>query len=234
MAKTVGFLCALKPEWLDKTVDLVNEGIVPESIREILTNTISSELKSPDNIRKTREMLMKLWVHPFPDAKMNYIRCQALEAIKDGTESRNVLHWCMLLISFPVFSDVAGMVGKMLNMQESFTLAWLKGKLAEEWGARATLLRSVEKVMQTMRQMGIVFSENGIYQVNSSIVDNVTLKRIMVKTILSLKLRAYYEPSELAHVAQMFPFEYSIDSELVFGNQYFELGNFGGSPVIVG
>ena len=47
-------------------------------------------------------------------------------------------------------------------------------------------------------------------------------------------MQAYYEPSELSKVSQMFPFEYTVDSELIFGNQDFELGNFGGSPVVVG
>ena len=47
-------------------------------------------------------------------------------------------------------------------------------------------------------------------------------------------MQAYYEPSELARVSQIFPFEYTIDPELIFGSQDFEIGNFGGSPVVVG
>ena len=44
----------------------------------------------------------------------------------------------------------------------------------------------------------------------------------------------YQADAELASIAQMFPFEYTVDSELIFGNQEFEMGNFGGSPVVVG
>ena len=47
-------------------------------------------------------------------------------------------------------------------------------------------------------------------------------------------MKAYYEPSELSNVPQMFPFEYTVDSDLIFGTHEFELGNFGGSPVVVG
>lgn len=32
----------------------------------------------------------------------------------------------------------------------------------------------------------------------------------------------------------MFPFEYEIDSDLIFGFNDFEFGNFGGNPVFVG
>ena len=233
MAKTVGFLCPLKLEWLDRVVDLVIEGMEPDNIRDALTEYISLELKSPDNIRKSREMLMKLWVHPFAGESENHIRKQAIEAIKNKDADRVPLHWCMLLLSYPVFSDVAGMMGKISTIQEAFPLAWLKGKMAEEWGERATLLRSVEKVMQTMKQIGVANSEKGIYTIHRMKVENNIIKKVMIKTILSLKMKAYYEPSELTNIPQLFPFEYSIDSELIFGNQEFQLGNFSGNPVIV-
>ena len=234
MARTVGFLCPLKLEWLNKTVNLVIEGMSPENIKEALNDYISFELKSPDNIRKTREMLMNLWVYPFEDEKANQIRQRSIEIIKEGMADSTVFHWCMLLIYYPVYSDVAGMIGKILNMQDTFSITWLKGKMAEQWGERATLLRSVEKVMQTMKEMRIATSDKGIYTINRIAVSDEREIKIIIKTILALKMRAYYEPSELSKVAQMFPFEYTVDSELIFGNQNFEIGNFGGSPVVVG
>ena len=33
---------------------------------------------------------------------------------------------------------------------------------------------------------------------------------------------------------QMFPFEYEASSDITFGSQVFEFGNFGGSPVVIG
>ena len=134
MAKPVGFLCPLKLEWLNKTVDYVIEGMSPENIKEALNDYLSFYIKSPDNIRKTREMLMNAWVYPFDGSKANIIRNQAINAIKDDSGNKIVLHWCMLLLYYPVFSDVAGMIGKILNMQDSFSLAWLKGRMAEQWG----------------------------------------------------------------------------------------------------
>ncbi len=234
MAKTVGFLCPLKIEWLNKVVNLVVEGMSPESIKRALNDYISFELKSPDNIRKTREMLMNLWVYPFADERENQVRDWAISAIKDGLEDRTALHWCMLLIYYPVFSDVAGSIGKVLSLQDSFSMAWLKGKMAEQWGERSTLLRSVEKIMQTMRQLHVVVSERGIYTANSIDITAKEEVKILIKTVLSLRMQAYFEPSELATVPQMFPFEYTVDSELIYGNQEFEVSNFGGNPVIVG
>lgn len=234
MAKMVGLSRAIKIEWLNKVVNLVNEGMAPENIREALNDYISFEISSPDNIRKSREIPMNLWVYPFEDEKANDIRRIALDAIKNGNEDRLAMHWCMLLLYYPVFLDVTGMIGKLSTMQDSFTLAWLKDKIFEEWGERTTLIHTLPKIMQTLRQIGAVDSQNGVYTVHYYDIKDAVTKKILIKTILALKMQAYYEPSELAKVPQMFPFEYTVDSDLIFGTQEFELGNFGGNPVVVG
>ena len=232
--KMVGLSRAIKIEWLNKTVDLVLEGMSPENIKEALNDYISFEISSKDNIRKSRDILMNLWVYPFDDENANQIRQKAIESIRNGSEDRLAMHWCMLLLYYPVFVDVTGMVGKLSTMQDTFSLAWLKDKMFEEWGERTTLFHSLDKIMQTLRQIGAVNSKGGNYTINHFDIKNAETKRILLKTILALKMQAYYEPSELASVPQMFPFEYEVDSELVFGSDDFELGNFGGSPVVVG
>ena len=234
MAKMVGLSRAIKIEWLNKVVSLVNEGMAPENIKEALNDYISFEISSPDNIRKSRDILMNLWVSPFENEKANQIRRQALEAIKNGNEDKFAMHWCMLLLYYPVFVDVTGMIGKLSSMQDSFSLAWLKDKMFEEWGERATLFHSLDKIMQTLRQIGAVESKNGIYTVKQYEINDDETKKIVLRTILALKLQAYYEPSELTKVPQMFPFVFSVDSELIFGQQEFEIANFGGNPVVVG
>ena len=107
-------------------------------------------------------------------------------------------------------------------------------KMFEEWGERTTLFHSLDKIMQTLRQIGAVDSKNGVYTINYYEIQDALTKKIFLKTILALKMQAYYEPSDFAKVSQMFPFEYAVDSELIFGNQDYELGNFGSSPVVVG
>jgi len=234
MAKMVGLSRAIKIEWLNKTVDLVLEGMAPENIKEALNEYIGFEISSKDNIRKSRDILMNLWVYPFEDEKANQIRQQALEALRKDSDDRLAMHWCMLLLYYPVFVDVTGMIGKLCTMQDTFSLSWLRDKMFEEWGERTTLLHSLDKIMQTLRQINVLSSKAGIYTVNSHLVTNEQTKKILLKTILALNLKAYYEASELTGISQMFPFEYEIDSELIYGSDEFELGNFGGNPVVIG
>lgn len=231
--KKVGLSRAIKIEWLNKVVSLVNEGMAPENIKDALDDYIGFELSDKTNIQKTRNTLMYMWVYPFDDENKNCIRKQALELIQEDTTYILVMHWCMLLLTYQVFVDATGMIGKISSMQNSFSLAWLKDKMFEEWGERTTLYHALDKIMQTLRQIGVVESKNGIYTVKHYDISDEATKKIILKTILALKMQAYYEPSELPRVSQMFPFNYSIDPELIFGSQDFEIGNFGGNPVVV-
>ena len=85
MAKMVGLSRGLKSEWLDKTVKLVLAGLSENEIKDELNEYLSFEIKSPTNIRKTREILMNLWVYPNED--MDDIRNDAIIAFKTGKGS---------------------------------------------------------------------------------------------------------------------------------------------------
>ena len=103
----------------------------------------------------------------------------------------------------------------------------------EQWGERTTMVNSIPKIMQTLRQLGVVRSEKGACKIERNIISSDQTKIILIKTALTLGLKSYYEPSELAVIPQMFPFEYDVTSEIIFGSNAFEFGNFGGSPVVI-
>lgn len=232
MAKAVGLSRAIKPEWANKTVSLVLEGMAPNNIKEALDEYLSFEIKDPTNISKARNILMNMWVNDIGDTA-NSIRTYALSIYEDS-DKKIVCHWCMLLLAYPIFVEWTGLLGKISLMQDNFTGVWLKNKIFEELGERTTLLYATEKLLQTVKQFSIVDSKGkGTFSFNKfEIKDNKEVELIL-RTILELKLKAYYEPSELTSVAQMFPFEYQIDSDLLFGSGKFEFGSFGGNPVIV-
>lgn len=233
MAKMIGLSRALKPEWLNKTAESVLEGMSADDIKAILNEYISFEISSKDNIRKTRDILLNLWVYPFKEESANSIRAMALDALRDGCPDMLAMHWCMLLLYYPVFVDVTGTIGALSSMQDSFSLTWLKGKMFEQWGERTTMVNSIPKIMQTLRQLGVVRSEKGACKIERNIISSDQTKIILIKTALTLGLKSYYEPSELAVIPQMFPFEYDVTSEIIFGSNAFEFGNFGGSPVVI-
>ena len=62
MAKKVGLSRSIKLEWLNKVADLVVEGKSEQEIKNELNEYLSFEIKSPTNLRKTREILMYIWL----------------------------------------------------------------------------------------------------------------------------------------------------------------------------
>lgn len=232
MAKMVGLSRGLKLEWLDKTAQLVLEGKSDSEIKDNLNEYLAFEITSPTNIRKTRELLMNIWVyHSEVDCELQK---DALSVYASSKGNRMPLHWCMILLKYPVFVDICGLIGKLTGIQDTFSTAWLKNRLFEEWGERATLLHSSDKILQTLRDLGAIENQGiGTYKINQRPVrDNDTI-RILVKTVLAIKQKPYYELTDLSSSHQMFPFSYDVTHEFIYQSNCFELSNFGGKVVIM-
>ncbi len=232
MAKMVGLSRAIKREWLDKTVSYVLEGMTEAEIREALTEYLSFEIDSPIVLRKTREILMHTWVYPMEGAEE--VRETALSACQSGNANRLVLHWCMLLLAYPIFSDINGLIGKLSTIQDTFTTGWLREKIYEEWGERATLLHSSAKLLQILVYLEVIERvKTGVYQIKQYPVLDSDSIHVIVMTALKLHLKGYYELPELSTIPQFFPFVFDVTHEWIYSTGYFELSNFGGKAVLM-
>jgi hypothetical protein len=231
MAKMVGLSRGLKQEWLDKTAQLVLEGKSEVEIKNELNDYLSYEITSPTNIRKTRELLMNVWVYPYETN--DEIRKDALSVYASCKNNRMPLHWCLILLKYPVFVDICGLIGKLTVIQDTFSTAWIKDKLFEEWGERATILHSSDKILQTIKYLGAIENQSvGTYLIKQRPVLDEGIIRVIVKTVLALKQKVYYELTDLSASPQMFPFVYDVTHEFIYNSGCFELSNFGGKAVL--
>lgn len=231
MAKMVGLSRPIKLEWLNKTVELLLEGMDESHIKDELNEYLSFEIKSPINVRKTREILMAIWVKT-PDELISLKR-SAYEAYKNKNEDRLAAHWGMMLITYPVFSDVCSLIGKLTNIQDTFTASWLKDRLYEVWGERTTLLYSIDKIIQTLKFIGAIESvKPGVYKIKKHEVASEKSIEVLLMVMLLLKEKAYYEISELSYVPKLFPFVFDVSYEWLHNSAVFKLNNFGGKVVL--
>ena len=60
MSKTVGLSRNIKLQWLNKAVDLLDENLTEEEYKAKMNDYLSYEIDSPTNIRKIREILMRI------------------------------------------------------------------------------------------------------------------------------------------------------------------------------
>jgi hypothetical protein len=231
MKKTVGFLRAVKFAWLDKTVELVLENKTNEEIKKELNEYLAFEIKSPTTIRKTRDILMNMWVNPscpFAD-----IRQEALKVYPNARANHTALQYCVLLLTFSVISDLCGLIGKLSTIQDTFTTTWIKEKLYDVWGERETIDDSLKYILQSLKEFGVIESPKvGIYNIKKySITDGSTI-RVILMTILRLRGKAYYEVSELSTVPFMFPFNFNASLEIIHNSPDFILSNYGGKLTV--
>ena len=227
MAKIVGLSRNLKLQWLNKVVELVLEGHTEQEIKDLLNEYLSFEIESPTNIRKTREILMNIWV--YDNELSNKIKAPALELIKSYPEYDLVIHWCMMMAAYPVFVDMCKLIGKMSEFQDEITLAQLKQKLFDEWGERTTLYHSIDKLMATLKAMeALACDKPGKYHVNKHRISNSKVVSFMVYTMMLVDDSGYYTFTEINSSNYLYPFEYRMEKETLLEDGRFAMNNFGG------
>lgn len=231
MAKMVGLSRNLKLQWLNKVVELVQEGLTEQEIKKQLTEYLSYEIESPTNNRKTREILMNIWV--YENDNSNRLKSIALALIKTYPEYSLEIHWCMMISAYPVFMDMCKLIGKMTEFQDEIILSQLKQKLFDEWGERTTLFHSIDKLIATFKALNVlVCTKPGKYNVNIHKVENSKIVTFMVYTIMSVDDGGYYTFSDINSSMYLFPFEYKIEKETILEDNRFTINNFGGEVSI--
>ena len=230
MAKMVGFSRPIKLEWLDKVSSLVMEGKTNEEVKKELHEYLSFEITSPTNLRKTREILLSIWVRCPEDIKQ-----LALEAKKSGsTKDVLAVHWALILLAYPLFWDTASLMGKVTNLQDSFTTNWLKTKLSEIWGERDTMIESVPRITQSMKQMGILEQVKvGEFKVNHFELKDEKCIECIAATILKIGDKGYYAIEDISNIAALFPFEFMFTHEIVYNSKALNINNMGGKAVLM-
>jgi hypothetical protein len=231
LGKTVGLFRAIKPKWLDKTAELVIQGKDDAEIKAAMGEYLSFEIDSEINRGKTRELLMNIWVRP--EETSAAVRAKAIEAYMNDRSDRIALHWSLFVLAHPLFADAACLIGKIADVQDTFTTSWLKAKLCEIHGERPTLIRAMAGVLETMRFLGCIQQEKiGVYRVNRRTVSDKQTIIVLLLSLLSLGKQAYYEIPELSRQPLFFPFEFNVSIEWLHHSPDFTPENFGGKTVL--
>lgn len=231
MAKMVGLSRNIKLPWLKYTVDLVLEGLTQAEIKEKLNEYLSYEIKSPTNIRKTREILMNIWV--YENDYSSKLKPEALSLMQEHSEYALCVNWCMMLATYPVFVDMCKLIGKMSEFQDEITLSQLKEKLFDEWGERTTLYHSIDKLISTLKEFGVLSCEKpGRYHIEQIQVKDTQVRLFMAYAIMNIGESSYYSFRALNDSAYLFPFDYQVEKEDILQDERFSINNFGGEVSI--
>ena len=225
MAKMVGMNVVIKQGWTKKAVALLDEQLTEEQYKATLNEHLSFEIDSAINLRKAREILMRVWFRDTEGLERLQAEGRAL-AVK-YPDQLAAINWCMTALVFPAFADIAKLMGKMFEFQDVITTTQIKQKMFDEWGETGTLQTVVSKIVGTMREIGGISSEKAGWQEAAHIqVNNEEVISFMLRVAMTLDGSGYYTFSSLTEFSFLFPFEYRMTKEQLMQDEKFTLSTF--------
>jgi len=228
MAKVIGLSRKIKQPWLNRAVDLLGENLTEEEYKAKINEYLSFEIESPTVLRKTREILMRVWFYE-DDDEVTAIRKDALSLIKRYPDLDVAIHWCMLLSVYPVFADLSRLMGRIAEFNDVITLSQLKQKLYDEWGERSTLYHSTDKIIATIKELGVITSNKpGNYTIAKHTITKPNVVNFMLRVAMKVDGNSYYSFTDLNAFNVLYPFEYKVSKEEIMSDSNFVVTNFGG------
>lgn len=225
MAKMVGLNVSLKMGWMKKAVELLGLNLVVDDYKSLLKEHLSFEIDSPTNLRKAKDNLTFIWY--LDSEEYGLLQKEGRQLVQDYPEYITAIGWCMIPMAYPVFYDLAKLMGKMFEFQDTITTGQIRQKMFDEWGERSTLDYSVGKVIAAMKSLETVRSaQTGKYQACSISLNNDKVVSFMLRVAMKLDGSSYYSLASLTELPFLFPFKYKVVKEQIMQDNRFTFSAF--------
>jgi len=231
MAKTVGYACSIKLQWLNKAIQLLGENLEESAYKENLNEYLAFEIDSPTRLRKTREILMNLWF--YDSNEITPIRQEALSLLEKYPDYAVPVHLCMIYLTYPIVADVCKFIGRIFEFQDEVTNSVLRQKLYDEWGERGTLETTTRRITLTLKEMDILSCETLTrYHLKKQTINNEHIVKFILSVAMRIDGNSYYSFFDIKAFSILFPFEYYVSKEQLMLDDRFVINNFGGELTI--
>ena len=210
----IGFSQRIRLEWLEKTARLFLAGNTREEIEKELQDFLEDKLSIGSNPErgareKTITILLKIWISvPKP---LEAFREEALDFLKKMPfDDHLAVHWGMTMAVYPFFASVAEQVGRLIRLQESFTLAQIQRRIREQLGERETVARAARRILSSFVDWGVLkrSAKRGNYEGTSPRpVTHRKLATWLIESVLLSSSSASGSLKSIAQVPSLFPFK---------------------------
>lgn len=233
MAKTVGFACSIRLQWIKEAIKLLDENLDETTYKQKINEYLAFEIDGPTRLRKTREILMKIWYYD-EDSVLSAFRKEALELIDKDPDCIVPISMCLIYLAYPVVADVCRFMGRIFEYHDEITNATLKQKLYDAWGERGSLEATCRRVTLTLKELGILNDATRTrYTLNKTTINNPKVIAFMLAAAMRIDRNSYYSFNELYEFDLLFPYEYTVSKEQILTDPHFTSMHFGGEMTIV-
>ena len=120
--RAIGFDRKIRLGWLDATAEWTARDMPVAKIRSKLDLLLEGEVTGAVARKKTKSVLLRTWLLVPED--LCTLRDEGLALLVERTgPDRLPLHWGMACANYPVVWEVASVVGRLLRLQGSVSLA---------------------------------------------------------------------------------------------------------------
>ena len=232
MRDRIGFDRVVKLDWLNKTAEFYMEERDYGKVKLALDKYL--EHLGRENRRKTIYILVRTWVNV--ESEHKHIRDKAIKLFEMADEDEKVaIHWCMLMMAYPIFLDITATIGKLLDLQDGFSLSMVRRRIYELWGERSTLQYALNKIVRSITEWGAIEDgcKLGDYKRKEQfIINNIKVKLLLIEAYLASSGKAYLRFGEVNNLDELFPFKMDLELDDFHSYQVFNLNKMGSDVVI--
>lgn len=163
MDKGIGFNRNIKLEWLNATAAFCTETDDPAEIRARLEPVLAQDRTGTDAIRKSIDILINIWLKSHdiaPDLQQQAVTYFQATTVPDD---RIWLHYGLTMLYYPFFRQCAAAIGQLSRYQDAVTNKVVVKRMTDELGQLGSLERSVQRVIASLRDWGIMTSSDQRY-----------------------------------------------------------------------
>ena len=230
----IGYDRPLKPEWIYKTLRLVEPGKKPEDFYDAYDN-IAIELTGKDGRRKTRTVLFRTFIYSFQENKSLIAENILIQLSKEKDFNyMKPIYLAMFIMDYEILKYFTQTYFKIFDSSQEISSTVLTKKMTETYGDSEIVKRSTRSFLKTLSDFGIIIpkSKNVFEQISKvslleeQVADILKLYAIVTHTkqlnigAMDKTIFAYYQIPNLSSIANQYhssKWEYikGIDRELL-------------------
>ncbi len=224
MAVVIGFNRHLERKWLDQVVAWVENGVQGKELRSKVEELLTPFFTSKVAKEKTRNLLLGIWDR-LPKHIPSSFQKEAAELSGRDESNGLVVQWGMMIAKYPFFAFIAGQIGRLAKLQNTFSYAQLERRVVEQYGDTETVKRSLRFVVKTMCNLNVLKSNNkGNYNLCSPVsIQQADIKIWLVEAALYSDGTGSRSLSAISTDPFWFPFEFDIHAYEIDRNSKFDL-----------